>query len=779
MDTAFQGIERLWQHEQEALGLIRLPEPLTLTAPEYMLHPALLDACLQVFVAALPGVLSNSEALYLPSGLGSLRIHGEISRRVWSHAQVVSDLNKHQTAFEGDVRIFDEAGNLLVEVDGLRLQQVEAPPTHTAKELDGWLYDIRWQPKPLPAAPVPAQTAGRWIIFADQQGISARLAAQLRQQGESCLLVKRAGTSSDHADGAVEVDPQQPQTIYNLLRDELAANQPLCRGIVHAWSLDATPPEATTSAMLAQAQQDGVVSALHLAQALHALGASTPRLWLVTRNAQPAGSSAALPALAQAPLWGLGRSLPLELPRIWSGLIDLDGDAPDAVAATQLFDAVWRSDHEDQLAFRDGQRLVARLERDQTFRAERHTLTIRPAATYIITGGLGNLGQHYARWIVEHGGRQIVLLGRSGASEAARATLDDLRRSGARIEVVTADVADPAAMAELFNKLASGWPPIRGIIHAAGVTSYQTLENLQAEDLLQMLRPKVFGTWVLHDLCRTLELDFFMCISSLSPVWGSKGLSHYAAANHFLDIFGHYAQRLHLPVTTINLGPIAGGGMATATQQIQQSMDQSGLHLLQPGPALDLSAAVIGAQVAQKIIADVDWTTFRQLHELSRQRPILESVAPNDAVADQQSLAPSALLTRLEQLPAGERAETLTAHIQASVCQVLKLDATRQPDPERGFFDMGMDSLMVLDLRNRLQNSLGTSLPTTLLFEYSTIETLTSYLLDDLFAPVPTVAGIAQPELPRQPDDLADIAALTEDDLKRLIDAELETLIDD
>lgn len=780
MDTTFQGIQELRRHEQEALGLIQLPAALIPSADSYILHPAFFDACLQVFVAALPaGILSDQGALYLPVGFRHLRTHGRPGQQVWSHARLRSVSQQAGTVFEGEVQVFDEAGRLVIEVEGLQLQQIEAARPSGSEQLGSWLYDIQWHPQPLPADTSEPAQPGLWLVFVDQSGIGAQLIARLQERGETCLAVAVAEHEVHVNAPIVYIDPAHPHELHELIKKVLSRSQLPCRGIVHAWSLDICAPEALTAAALERDQLLGVVSALHLVQALHTLHISTPRLWLVTRGVQPAGRTTARLALAQAPLWGWGRALPLEWPQLWSCLVDLDADAAVEASADQLFDTVWKPDQEDQIALRAGTRLVARLERDPNSTIQPRDLAIRPDATYLITGGLGNLGLLWADWLVAHGARHLVLLGRSGVSEAAGKVLEHLEQIGAQLLVVPADVADSGAMTAVFEQIAAGWPGLRGIIHAAGVTSYHTIDSLDADRLMLMLRPKVSGTWVLHQLCQSIPLDFFVCISSLSPVWGTKGLGHYAAANHFLDIFGHYGQQIQQPVTTINLGPIAGGGMVAATATVQTAMTQGGLGLLQPAPALNSIAAMTSAGVAQKIIADVDWTVFKQLHEMSGRRPFLERVGVQAVEPELDSQLPSTFLRELEHVPPGKWAELLTAHLQIEVGRVLKLDPSRQPDPHQGFFDMGMDSLMVLDLKNRLQKSLGCPLPTTLPFEYPTIEALTAYLSTRLFPDMPSSEDAAAQQVVEQPDSVRDIKSLTESELKRLIDAELETLIDD
>src|SRR5262249_33514671 len=187
-----------------------------------------------------------------------------------------------------------------------------------------------------------------------------------------------------------------------------------------------------------------------------------------------------------------------------------------------------------------------------------------------------------------------------------------------------ADVSDQPAMAALFARIESSLPPLRGIVHAAGLPGFQALQDMTPDSLHSVLRPKVTGAWILHQLSRNLKLDFFICFSSIASVWGSKSQAHYAAANHFLDILAHYRRALGLPALSVNWGPWAGGGMASTDAQTW--LHRMGVSALPPAPAIDALAYLLPSSHTQTVVAQVDWTRFKELYEVRANRPLLENI---------------------------------------------------------------------------------------------------------------------------------------------------------
>ncbi len=572
LGASYQGIERLWRRDGEALGQVRLPAPVEQDANLYHIHPVLLDASFQVITAALSGALTTGgSALYLPIGIRSFQVHKRPGKFVWSHARVRGEASA-RGLIEGDVRILDERGQLLAEATGLQLQRSESlapaiqavPPVQTTNSnLDDWLYELQWQETALPALAATGEP-GHWLIFSDKQGIGDRLGKLLSARGATFTKIvpgQRYGTT---AQGTYQVQPGQTDEVRRLLQDIHAAQPAPLRGVVHLWSLDATPAITTSPETLEHDQLRGTGSALALIQALaEQTSGEQPRLWLVTRGAQPVGESAATMdtlEIAQSPLWGLGKTCAMEHPELWGGLIDLDAENARDETARQLWQAICAEHQEDQLAFRQQRCYVARMVRTPALIPR--PLTVREDGSYLISGGLWGLGLEVARWLVQKGASQLVLLGRTKlppraewgrvtpGSRVARqvAGLRSLEEAGARVHYAAVDVADEVQLtAFLQDFVRQGHPPIRGVIHAASVwqdvqgqSLVRPLANSSTDDLQTVFRPKVLGGWLLHTLLKDAPLDFFVSFSSGASLFGSAAQGNYAAASEFLDILAHY-----------------------------------------------------------------------------------------------------------------------------------------------------------------------------------------------------------------------------------------------
>jgi acyl transferase domain-containing protein len=324
----------------------------------------------------------------------------------------------------------------------------------TAASIKDWLYEVEWQPKPrqltTPKAKNGSHKPGSWLIFSDMGGVGQTLAKVLRDRGDNCILVYPGDTYQTQEAGTWSINPSSATDMKRLFQDALATDNRPLQGVIHLWSLEAGLASELTIPALEQAQGLGVGSVLHLLQALvkgqknkgitgqeEVLLSPSPRLWLVTRGAVPVGSS--LPGVAQAPLWGLGKVVALEHREFFGGMIDL---APEATEdeATKLLAEIGDSQEEDHLAFRDGNRYVARLVRKQLPLSR--GVSFQSDGTYLITGGLGALGLRIAQWMVEQGARQLVLTSRRGASSEAQETLNQLEQAGAKVVVAQADVSN-------------------------------------------------------------------------------------------------------------------------------------------------------------------------------------------------------------------------------------------------------------------------------------------------------------------------------------------------
>ncbi|MBV8886874.1 MAG: SDR family NAD(P)-dependent oxidoreductase, partial [Chroococcidiopsidaceae cyanobacterium CP_BM_RX_35] len=688
-----------------------------------------------------------------------------------------------------------------------------------------WLYQVEWQPLQRDHSPDHAASPSlfrkgdSWLILSDQRGVGRSLAELLQQRGQSCLMVYPGQLYECLGTRTWCLNPSHPSDYERLFQD-VAASELSLKGVIHLWSLEATQPENLTIPALQQAQSWGCGSVLHLVQTLikrHEVCAPSslpsPRLWLVTRGAMPVGSM--LSAVAQAPLWGLGKVVALEHPDLWGGMLDLatpvrstgglrvpSGDGgetpagdwlhagssagrprsndwlPDSTKdeAVALLAEIEDSQGEDHLAFRSGQRYVARLVPTQP--PEPQGLSLRSSSTYLITGGLGALGLQIAQWMVEAGARYLVLTGRRGASTQAQETITCMEQTGAKVLVAQADVSDEKDMVRVLEEVKASMPPLHGIVHAAGVVGYQAIQDMDLNTLNSVLRPKVLGTWILHQLTQEMKLDFFVGFSSIASVWGSKGQAHYAAANHFIDALVYYRKGLGLPALSVNWGPWAKGGMA-ASEEAQQWLTRMGVKALLPDEALTALRVLLGGDYPQTTVANVDWTRFKGIYEARGQRPLLEKIETQQREPAQQQEQRPEILQKLEAAPESERGAILVAYIQTEVAAVLGLGVSQLPDQERGFFEIGMDSLTAVELKERLEGSLGSKLPATLVFESPNIKELAEYLGREVMGWSPVNDALLQGEDERTVA-VSKIEQLSEDEVEASIAdrlAKLESLM--
>ena len=371
----FQGVEEIRRRDGEAIARLTPPVPGGSTADDDDtadddFDAQVLDGCFQVLAATLParnGAAGPGGDTYLPVGVAELRSQGTSRGGVWCHALLRPAPDPEPDTVEGDVFLLREDGQVVLSARGLRLQRVAGDtPAKKASDLHDRIYELRWQ---LATQSPPDDTssrsveAGSWLIFSDGSATSDTLRDHLERHSQTCVLVEPGVEFECLGPDGYRLDPAQPQHFRRLLEEAFGANRPTCRGVVHLWSLLAAAPGETSIDSLESARVLGTLSVLHLAQALTLVGwPEVPRLWLATRGAQVADAVVAPVSIAQAPLWGMGRSIDHEHPELRCSRVDLSADGgPEELRA--LFDELWADGSEPDVALRGSLRYVARLTR--------------------------------------------------------------------------------------------------------------------------------------------------------------------------------------------------------------------------------------------------------------------------------------------------------------------------------------------------------------------------------------------------------------------------------
>ncbi|MFI6277216.1 type I polyketide synthase [Streptomyces sp. NPDC050988] len=464
--------------------------------------------------------------------------------------------------------------------------------------------------------------------------------------------------------------------------------------------------------------------------------ASPPRLWCVTQGVRESADEA---SLAHAPLWGLGRIIAGEHPDLWGGLVDI-GSSPRDVAG--FIDLLGTTHGEDILAIREGKPEVARLAllEDEPVRPP---MTCRPDSTYLITGGLGALGLEVAHWLAGRGARRIVLSGRRALPSrdqwdevtdphvlAQVEAVKSLERLGTTVATVALDVSDADAAEKLLAPAALGLPPIRGVVHAAGVLDDRPLRSLDQASLRTVLRPKTEGAWVLHGLFPPGSLDFLVLFSSCGQLLGLPGQSSYAAGNAFLDALAAHRRAIG-DTGTVSFGWTSwrGLGMSTSSEVIDAELAAHGTA------DVTASEAFASWELAERY--DLAYAAvLRTLPpEPGQQRPPLLSEVPTDT-PDGEFVEETE--TPWAGLAGDELRAFLTSEVSRQVAAETRLSAS-EVDPHRALAEMGLDSVMTVRIRRALERQFRMPLPATLFWDRPTVQAVADLLTQRVDAPGPAL----------------------------------------
>ncbi len=577
-----------------------------------------------------------------------------------------------------------------------------------------------------------AEVAQHWLVIPDRGAVAAEFASLLGGLGGRVTM---AGLEHSAA----------------LLQSERFD------GVLYLCALDCPKSGELSADSVVDATVGKGAEILHLAQSVIKSGG---KLWAVTRGAQQVIGGQTQLNVAQAPVWGWAKTISLEHPNCGGGVIDLDPSAPDGESASAILDALGGDglDNEDQIAIRNGARYVPRLQRAPA--PAPHNLPLSKDKIYLITGGLGGLGLRLARWMAQRGARKLLLVGRTALPDRATwdsmpadpvtgeriAAIREIEHFGAGVALRAVDICDQQQIVEMFASLSS---ELGGVLHLAAAGEMSSLSSMTSAGMRAAMIPKTLGTWNLHEASKDLALDFFIMFSSWASVLGAQDLGHYNAANQFIDAIAHYRKSLDLPVASVNWG--AWDVIRNASEELRREYERSGLRSMPSDAAFTAMYRAATAGTTQTIVADVDWQLLKTLYEIRRPRPILESVCnlpepgsiafsanrepmnePGlDELPESTESQPASIRTEILALPAGERLRRLLTHITSVLASVIGTPGEQLPS-ETATDELGLDSLMALEARNRINSELEINIPAVRFLQGFTIAELAAKIAAEL-----------------------------------------------
>lgn len=574
-----------------------------------------------------------------------------------------------------------------------------APEAPRDEEALSWLYAQTWKVSDLPKTPSPARAA-RFLIVGSEDPMRSALQQAFATAGFSTVVTQ--WDLLDEAIAGAAADPAEPAGVLLLMPEG---------------------PEAPYLPVRA------------LQAVLKSRWRATPKLWIVTRAAQAADPHGTeLLSVDHAAVWGASRVIAEEHPDLWGGLIDLDPKAIGAADASLVVQHILAQDGEDQVAIRNNRRLALRLARKELEQSAGN-LRLRRDASYLITGGLGDIGLRLATVLAANGARRLVLMGRTGlpprdawaTAEADTAVgqriaaVRALEAEGVSIHLAAVDVNDESALRTFLDRYkAEAWPPIRGVVHAVGALDDALALSVDRARFDAIFDPKLRGAQHLDRLLP--DLDFFALMSSTAAFLAQTGQASYAAANAGLDALARSRRSRGLPAISVawgvwdDTGLMKGGDAALKFAEI----NRQGMNVIPPVRGANLFPLLCQSEEPYLAVLPVDWTRFRQARQARSSAMFADAIAATAAFDAAEDRSQSAV-------HASEGGEDLNRIVRKAVGTVLKISPSRL-DPRKPLGTMGLTSLMAIELRNMLEGALKRPLSATLAWNHPTIEALVEFL---------------------------------------------------
>ncbi len=614
---------------------------------------ALIDGSLQALFALIKdGQAKAQGVVYLPHSIGQIFCFSKLENSIRIHGKLRQVTDTGTTA---DIDIFSYDGRPLMIIKGFHSRKTNQSHVEqmlakqVGLEAASWFYKIDWLQKSLETTEEKLKSP--WLIVSQKE---------------------------EYIEGLQSKAVKSEQAVAEVLEN---------------------PPAGV---LWFASGEDSLKHALSFVQALGNL-ATKPSLYFITRGIQPIGP---ITDLDNATFNGFYKTLKLEMPTLESRHIDLAANEKLPVKELQA------TDQEDQVAYRQGIRYVSRLLHIQDFKRfqpEVKQLNIDPAASYLITGGLGGLGLKVAEWLAEQGARHLVL--------ASRRVSQTIEIPNVKVETVAIDISKKPAVDALMNTFGTEWPELKGIIHAAGVIDDGVLPSQDWSRFEKVFAPKIKGSWNLHEASITKPLEFFILFSSIVSSMGSPGQINYASANAYMDALACFRHENGLPALSICWGPWAEIGLAA---KLTERTRTGGITAFKPDDGIKALALALTLSHPNVSIVNVDWKLF----------PIQQAFFSELTAA--KYVGEPVLLQRLTSAIPLERKDILIDYLQRIVGTIL---GTTNLNPELGFFEAGMDSLMTEELWERLQADIGSEhhLPNTIVFDYPTITKMGNFILNTIF----------------------------------------------
>jgi len=449
-------------------------------------------------------------------------------------------------------------------------------------------------------------------------------------------------------------------------------------------------------------------------------------IWVVTRGGAAVEYGDDIDLSASC-VDAMAKTARLEHPALSIHWVDLPSQPTEADIA-RLSQLIREGTREHALALRQGMLFAPRLVPLAKVSArDLQPWGLTPNGAFMVTGGYGGLGFRTVQWMTDRGAKCIVIVGRHEPSPEQREQISRWREHGIRIYDLVADISERRDVEKIFNCISGAGIDLRGIIQSAGTLDDGTILQQSSERLASVFAAKVHGSWLLHEFSRGLPLDFFVLFGSAASILGSPGQGNHAAANGFLDALSHFRHREGLQATTVAWGAWSSVGAATRVKDTGRAM-RMGFNAVSPEKGIELLEQAISSRLPCVAVLPIDWKTYLGPGQPQRKWPFFAEFSATPV--DRKSLAVrvGVLKSTLDAAPAETCLSVIKDHLRTQILDILHMDSHFALLDDRPLAELGLDSLMALELKNGLQQELEIALPANFFFEYPTLEMAATFV---------------------------------------------------
>lgn len=692
---------------------------------QYGLHPALLDNAVNA------ASQSTGEGPYLPLIYKSFKIYGNMPNKFYTHLKRKTDLSGNLETITFDISLCDENGQVFAYAEDYSLKRFRVNEWKMKSQAASrHYYEIGW----VPAEPAAAHGSlqAKMLLIKDTLGIADALQQKLEAAGVSLVVAEFGNAYSKYSDTHYTI--QGEANDYAQLFSDLQG-----QGIGAILHLGAITGNVTNLAELKAAENRGIYSIFRLTQAYFANKFSDRvDLVLITDRAHAVSSNDIELHPHQTTLAAIGKTINAENSNLICRTIDLDLETDVNVIIQELI----TPSAPYQVAYRHGVRYAEEFRKLEVEVNEEKAIKIQEGGVYLITGGAGGLGLEFAKHFAAQGKVRLALTNRSPLPERNRwamileqepksklgkriAAIQELEARGAEVTCFAVDVSDPQGMQNVLDTLRTQYGKINGIVHAAGVAGDGFLMRKSEETFASVLRPKIDGTWILHELTRADHLDFYVLFSSINSLLAGAGQSDYAAANAYLDAFAAYRNAMGERTVAINWPAWKETGMAV---DFGIRDDRTSFKGITTARGLAVFEELLSTEIVRAIPAELNI----ELMATADQKFPIRLAAPLKAILDRSRAAAghsgkenkakkqmsNVVVKGAESI---DQIEMKLARIWGNVLELPEVDIYDN------FYDMGGDSLLATKLAKEIKEEYPT-VDISDIFTYPTVAQLSEYI---------------------------------------------------